>query len=342
MKASELLKYVAKAAAVVDNNCLVPIAKNLLFKGNWIQATDLQTSINVSTPFGFGDPIAVDSQKLVAILKALKNQEIEFDLGFPVTSISTKNGEYEISAYDGNDFPPIKFGETENKTKAYILQRAVELTEKNISDDGLRPVMTGVYFDAEQGYVVATNGHKLGRYQSKFDESFILPAAAFPLIKNFEDKEVFYGASDNNITFATEGVIFSVRKIDGNYPPYQKVIPTENNKTLTIEQSELLTAAKRVGLFASQESSSIILELGDIPKIKGQDINYGNKAEEDLLATYEGASMTIGVNGKYLIELLNTSGEGTLDITFSEPNRPVLITNRNNPRYLQLVMPVSI
>ena len=342
MIASELLKYVSKAAAVVDSNNLVPIARNLLFKGNWIQATDLQTTINVSTPFGFGDPVAVDAQKLVALLKALKNQEIEFDLGFPVTSISTNNGEYEISAFNGDDFPPIKFGETENVTKTFILKRAIELTEGSVSSDDLRPVMTGVYFDSELGNVVATNGHKLSRISSKFKESFILPPAAFGLIKNMEEGEVYYGASDNNITIATEGTVFSVRKIDGNYPPYDRVIPTTNNKTLTIAQNEFLTAAKRVSLFASQESSTIILELGDALKIKGQDINFGNKAEEDLMATYSGEPITIGLNAKYLVELLNTTGDGPLEITFSEPNKPVLMTNKTNPKYLQLVMPVSI
>lgn len=77
MIASELLKYVSKAAQVVNPSVLVPIAKNLLFDGSYIKATDLNTSIVVEFPDNLVDePVAVDTQKLVAILKALKNEEI--------------------------------------------------------------------------------------------------------------------------------------------------------------------------------------------------------------------------------------------------------------------------
>ena len=322
----------------------MPIAKNLLFTGKQIKATDLNTSIVVETPFEFGDAVAVDTQKLVALLKSLKGEDISIEFGSPSTKIKSKSGKYEISAFNGADFPPINIKDGEHTTKAFLLQRAIELTEKSISDDALRPVMTGVYFDSELGYVVSTNGHKLGRYQAKFDASFILPQAAFGLIKNLKDEEVSYSVTDNMINFHSGNVKFSVRKVEGKYPPYDKVIPTTNNKTLTIEQSELLSVLKRVSLFASHESSSIILELGDGDlKIKGEDVNYGNKASETLKGDYLGdTELTIGLNAKYLIELLNTTGEGLLTLSFSESNKPVLISNATNPRYLQLVMPVNI
>lgn len=343
MKANELLKYVSKAAQVVNPSVLVPIAKNLLFDGSYIKATDLNTSIVVEFPDNLVDePVAVDTQKLVAILKALKNEEISIQFGIPSTKITSSKGEYEIASLDGKDFPPIEIASTDFMANTYLFQRAIELTKNSVSIDELRPVMTGVFFDAEQGYVVSTNGHKLGRYEAKFEDSFILPPSAFGLIASLEDEQVGYGSTGSQIAFHANGVSFSVRKVEGQYPPYQRVIPTTNDKTLTIEQSELLSAVKRISLFASQESSSIILELGQGSKIKGQDVNYGNKAEESLGGKYEGADLAIGLNAKYLVDLLNTTGEGELTITFSEANKPVLISNARNPRYLQLVMPVNI
>ena len=342
MKANELLKYVSTAASVVDSNAVTPITKNLLFKNNKILATDLNTSIEVKTPFHVDGKVAVDTQKLVALLKSLGQQDIEIDFAFPTTKIKSSSGKYSISAFDGADFPAIEFGIGENTAKGFLFETALDLTKGSVSNDELRPVMTGVLFDTNLGYVVSTNGHKLSRYQATFKgESFILPPSVAGLFKTISDENVHYEVRNNMINFTTESLKFSIRKVEGTYPPYDRVIPTNNDKSLTIEQKDLLTVLKRVSLFSS-ETSAISLELGDTVKIKGTDLNFGNSADETLQATYEGSPLTIGLNAKYLIELLNTSGDGTITITFSEANKPVLIYNSNNPRYLQLVMPVNL
>ena len=343
MKANELLKKVSIAATVVDSNCLVPIAKNLWFQDGTICATDLNANIIVNTEFDFGETaVAVDTQKLVALLKSLKDQEIDINFDFPTTTIKSGSGKYSISSFDGSDFPLAEIEVGEASAKGFLFETALDLTKGSVSTDELRPVMTGVYFDSDLGYVVSTNGHKLSRYKASFKESFILPLKAAGLFKYVSDKDVKYKQTGNMIHFAGEDIFFSIRKVEGNYPPYDRVIPTTNNKTLTIAQSELQGALKRISLFASSESSSISLDLGEEIKIKGEDVNFGNKANETLDGSYEGDPLVIGLNAKYLIDLLNTSGEGKLTITFSEPTKPVLISNSNNPRFLQLVMPVNI
>ena len=344
MKASELLKYVSTAAAVVDSSSLVPIAKNLLFAGKDIKATDLNTSIVVNTPFDFGeDPVAVDTQKLVALLKALKGQEITLSLTKVKTQVKSGSGVYDIASYDGADFPPINIPKGDKTEKTFLLQRAIDLTQGAVSTDDLRPAMTGVYFDSELGYVVATNGAKLSRYKASFGESFILPQAAFGLIKNLKAEDVVYGATDNMISFHAEGVSFAVRKVEGKYPPYDKVIPETNDKQLTINKAKLVESLKRVSLFSSNETNVIALKLEEAGvKIAGEDSNFGSKASEDLEAAYEGDALTVGLNAKYLLDLLNTTGEGDIKITFSESNKPVLLYDSTNPRYLQLVMPMML
>ena len=344
MKANDLLKQVSIAAQVVDTNCLVPIAKNLWFKDSTICATDLNLNIIVNTEFDFGETaVAVDSQKLVALLKSLKNQSIKVDFAFPSTKVTSETGVYDISSYDGADFPLSEIEVGENSAKGFLFELALDLTKGSVSTDELRPVMTGVYFDSDLGYVVSTNGHKLSRYKASFKESFILPLKAAGLFKHVSEEDVKYKQTGNMIHFATDDILFSIRKVEGNYPPYDRVIPTTNDKTLTIKQSELLGALKRISLFSSQDSSSIALDLGEEIIIKGEDLNFGNKGQEKLEGDFDSPEgFTIGLNAKYLIELLNTTGEGTLTITFSEPNKPVLINNSNNPRYLQLIMPVTI
>ena len=342
MKANELLKYVSTAANAVDSNSVMPILKNLLFSGNTIKATDLKTSLEVKTPYDFGEAVAVDTQKLVALLKSLGKQDIEIEFGAPTTKIKSSSGKYSISAFDGAEFPEIEFELGENTAKGFLFEHALDLTKGSVSNDELRPVMTGVYFDTSLGYVVSTNGHKLSRYQATFKgDSFILPTSVAGLFKTISDENVHYTVTGNKIHFVTQDLKFNIVKIEGQYPPYDRVIPQNNEKSLTLEQKDLLTALKRVSLFSS-ETSMISLELGDTVKIKGTDLNFGNSADETIQGTYEGDPLTIGLNAKYLIDLLNISGEGKITMTFNESNKPVLIYNSTNPRYLQLVMPVNI
>ena len=341
MKANELLKKVSIAASVVNTGVLVPIAKNLWFQDGTICATDLNTNIIVNTEFDFGETaVAVDTQKLVALLKSLGSQDLEIEFGFPTTIVKSGKGKYEISAFDGADFPLAEIEVGQNSAKGFLFEHALDLTKGSVSNDDLRPVMTGVYFDSNLGYVVSTNGHKLSRYKATFKESFILPVSVAGLFKHVSEDDVKYKVSDNMIHFAGEEIFFSIRRVEGNYPPYDKVIPTTNDKTLTIKQSDLLTALKRVSLFASSETKTIELDTGAMT-IKSNDVNYGNSANETLEGESEG-DIKIGLNAGYLIDLLNTTGEGDITMTFSEPNKPVLFTNSTNPRLLQLVMPVAL
>lgn len=343
MKANDLLKQVSIAASVVDSNCLVPIAKNLWFQDGTICATDLNLNIIVNTEFTFSETaVAVDTQKIVALLKSLKGQEVDITFGSPTTTVTSSTGEYKISAYDGAEFPKIDIQKGDFTAKTYMFERAIDLTKGSVSNDDLRPSMTGIYFDSELNYAVATNGHKLSRYQAKFEDSFILPAYAFPLIKLLDSEEVSYGSTNTKVSFYTDDVAFEVAKIDGKYPPYSKVIPENNDKTLTVEASELQDVVKRIALFSNAETGAIVFDMGGKVVISGQDVNFGNSAEENLDAKFTSPSdLKIGFSAKYLGSVLNGL-EGTLTITFSELNKPALITSNSNPRLLQLVMPVVI
>ena len=350
----QLLKHVMRVGEVVNPSALVPIAKTILFgktdgPNTVLKATDLQTSIvdNVPQLPYIGFDYCVDAQKLIQLLKSLKGQKISLKVENNKFTVISDNGEYVLPYLPGEEFPEVKIVVGENEAPAYAFERALELTKNSVANDELRPIMCGVHFDTELGYVVATNGHMLSRYKADFKgDKFTLPIKAYNLLKGYGDASVYYHVGDNAIHFTIDGgnvderLQFKITKVEGNYPPYDKVIPTNNPKSFTINQADLLDSLKRVSLFAAQDSNSIELDLG-AKKIKGVDVNFGNSAEEGLHISFE-EEFSIGLNSKYLIELLNTTGDGQLTFTFSESNKPVLISNSSNPRMLQLVMPIQI
>ena len=352
MKASDLLNYVSKAAAVSNSSALVPLAKNILFSSTpngpntVLKATDFETSIIVNVPEMPAPevPFGIDAQKIVQVLKALKNENINYDYSGASFKITTLGGNYELPKMDADGFPDIVVEQGENIAPSYIFEHVLDLTKGSVSNDEMRPSMTGVYFDTKLGNVVSTNGHKLTKYKANFQgESFILPTKAAELFKS--DEKFYYKSTDNAIHFKSDSgaVDFRLTKINGQYPPYDKVIPTGYTKTLVVDSDELLASLKRVSLFSSQETSTIQLDLNaDGVELKGTDVNFGNSAKEFLTGSYSGDELSIGLNAKYLIDLIQTTGAGKLTLTFGDAKKPVLIDNNTKPDLLQLIMPVAL
>lgn len=348
IETSKLLKAVTKAATVVEPTTTLPIIQNILFKEEggelFLHATNLQTSIKVKVDdveVEEGLSSAVQTRTLISLLKSVSGS-LELSFSDAQVDVKAGTGKYQISAFNGEDFPLTDVIKGDKSKKGYVWERAVELTSGSVSTDDLRAAMQGLYFDGENGFVVATDGYRLSRYQFDIEGSFIVPPKSLSLLKGLQDEDVYYKVEDNHVHFTASQYAFKVRLIDAKYPPYEKVIPTGNNKTLSVSQEKLLQTAKRVALFANQETNALVLELNGETIVRGQDINFNKSATEKLEANYEGEELTIGLNSKYLTEILNTTGDGTLTVTFSEANRPVLVTNNTNNRLLQLIMPVSL
>lgn len=352
MNSRELSKYIAKAASIVNSGALLPITQNVLFRevGGELKlfSTDMETSLVLDVPnfpVEEGLNVAVEPKKLVDLLKSIAPQKPVYTFANNKLVVEASEGSYEFPTYPGEDFPLVQILKGENSTKGFMFQRAIELTQGCVSTDDLRPVMTGVYFDTTEGNVVSTNGHKLSRYTMSFaGDSFILPVKTASLFKDLGDEDVFYTVSDSAAHFATDGFGFRIRLVEGQYPPYMRVIPTNNDKSLKVEKDVLLDSLKRVSLFSNSETKAVALKVTeDSLTVEGQDVNFGNSAEEFLAGTWEGDKpFTIGINAKYLIDLLNVAGEGTIELTFSEPSRPILVKSSGNPKLLQLVMPISL
>ena len=346
--AKNLLKQVQLAGSVTNTSSIMPIATNLLFEtqpeGLYLYGTDLHTSIRVlvkDIAINEEQSFAVPYKTLLDLLKSLKG-DISLEVKGNTLHVKAPTGKYKIGIFAGEDFPKGDYKTGDSEIRAYMLEHAVDLVQGAVSTDELRPVMTGIHFDNQNGMLAATDGHRMVTFKAGFTgENFTVAPKPLAMIKGFQDAKVNYVVDGSHIYFNVENLSFKVRLIDGAYPPYQKVIPVGNDKTLSVDQKTLLDAVKRVSLFSNSETKQIKLSLGETIEIDGSDVNFNTSAKETVEGTYEGDPIEIGLNAKYLVELLN-KGDGDIKLTFSEPNKPVLIYNKANPNLLQLVMPVML
>ncbi|RZK49359.1 MAG: DNA polymerase III subunit beta [Pedobacter sp.] len=363
---STLLKHLQTVNGASSSSTVLPILENFLFEikeGQLIiSATDLQTSMTTSLPVESKEEgkVAVPSKILLDTLKTLPDQPISFlidDSTFAI-EINAGDGKYKLSGENGDDFPKIPQVDQASSVNlpASVLSEAITKTIFAVSNDELRPAMTGVYCQLSPQHItfVATDAHKLVRYRrmdSQADKasSFILPKKALTLLKAAlpnSDANVVVDYNATSAFFKFDNINLVCRLIDERYPDYEAVIPTNNPNKLAIDRALFLNTLRRVVIFANKTTHQVRLKIsGSELNISSEDLDFANEAHERLSCQYTGEDLEIGFNAKFLIEMLNnlTGEEVTLEL--STPNRAGLLipqTNDENEDVLMLVMPVML
>jgi DNA polymerase-3 subunit beta len=363
---STLLKHLQAVSGALSNSAVLPILENFLFEikdsSLTISATDLQTSMTTSLAVESkeGGKIAVPSKILLDTLKTLPEQPIAFSVDDKTFSIeiSAGDGKYRLSGENGDDFPKIPVVDNASSVNlpASVLAEAINKTIFAVSNDELRPAMTGVYCQLSPQNVtfVATDAHKLVRYRrndAKADiaTSFILPKKALNLLKSSlpsDDINVSIEYNSTSAFFKFANINLICRLIDERYPDYEAVIPQNNPNKLTLDRGLFLNCLKRVVIFANKTTHQVRLKItGSELNISSEDIDFANEAHERIGCQFDGEDMEIGFNAKFLIEMLNNLSGEEITIEMSTPNRAGILfpsIKDKNEDILMLVMPVML
>lgn len=366
VSSSGLLKQLQVISGALSTNTVLPIIENFLFEiqnGNLtISATDLQTTMTTSLTIEAKEngKIAVPSKILLDTLKSLPDQPITFTINETNFAIemTAGDGKYKLVGENGEDFPKIPKIEQAASVMipASILSEAISKTLFAVSNDELRPAMTGVYcqMSTENLTFVSTDAHKLVRYRRRdakadMSSSFILPKKALNLLKSSlpsEDVSVTLEYNNTNAFFNFNNVNLICRLIDEKYPDYEAVIPVNNPNKLTIERNSILSSLRRVSIFSNKTTHQVRLKIsGSELQISAEDVDFSNEAHERLSCQYEGEDIEIGFNAKFLVEMLSNLSTEEVILEMSTPNRAGIllpVSDDNNEDVLMLVMPVML
>ena len=365
-----LFKNLNAISGVLASNNSMAILDNFLFavEGDklTLTASDLETTmkavVELSNVEGEGS-VVVPSKILLETLKLLPETPVVFvfDLENNILKFTAANGEYDSPCYPGNEFPRIQAIENPKSFEidAQTLQRAVSKTLFATGNDEIRSNMMGVLCELSSEYItfVATDAHKLVRFRSqkvKTEDftSFILPKKPLAQLKTIlltaaDMVQVNYSAETHHIQFTFDNIEIYSRLKEGKFPNYEAVIPTENPNRLVIQRDDFLKSIRRVGIYSSQSTYQVRISLNEeTVNIKGEDVDYSNKAEEIVSGNYTGESMDIGFNSKFLREMLENIDSQEIVLEMSLPNRASLIlpTEQFNAEedLLMLIMPVML
>jgi DNA polymerase-3 subunit beta len=237
------------------------------------------------------------------------------------------------------------------------LRTLIDRTRFAISTEETRYYLNGIYLHATKAdevpviRAVATDGHRLARMEMVLPEGAAgMPGIIVPrktvlelrkLVEESED-EVQIGLSETKIRLAIGEAALTSKLIDGTFPDYDRVIPSNNDKTLEVNRKDFAEAVDRVSTISTEKSRAVKLKIehGSL-EISATSPENG-KAEEELEARYSAAPLEIGFNSRYLLDIADQiQGEG-VQFELSDAGSPTIVRDSDDRSALYVLMPMRV
>jgi DNA polymerase-3 subunit beta len=275
-----------------------------------------------------------------------------------------------LQALSENDFPDLAAGEMQVSfaLPAQDLKRLIEKTQFAISTEETRYYLNGIYLHTIEVEgetklrAVATDGHRLARIEMPAPEGsagmpgLIVPRKAVAEIQKLVDDggaevKVELSTAKIRLTFdggeggeaaSSGGVVLTSKLIDGTFPDYQRVIPTGNDKLLTVERGEFAKAVDRVSTISSERGRAVKLALSEGRLTLSVNNPDSGNAVEELDVSYDAAPLDVGFNARYLLDITGQLDGDTAVFKLADPGSPTVIQDRDGAPTLYVLMPMRV
>jgi DNA polymerase-3 subunit beta len=319
-----------------------------------ITGTDLELTISVEvTVSGTDDGVVILPGRLAAdIVRALPGGSVEVEVSDDEARISAGRSEFSLRVLPVDEFPRLTEAAGAPVTLASAeLAGALSQVVRAASSDDARPILTGVLLTSEAGglRLVATDSYRLairdlpGTTVLGEGQHVLVPSRALQelarVLSGGDTLTVRLG--EREASFEVGGTRLTTVLIEGEFPPYERLIPQAQPNRLTVGREVLLDAVRRVKLLAREATpvrlamSSDGLELVAVTQDVGQ-------AHESLDAKFEGTDLTVAFNPEYLVQGIEVAPGDEVTIETVDALKPALLRVPEHPEFLYLLMPVRV
>ncbi len=328
IKQSILKEELGFIQGVVERKTTIPVLSNILIesigeKEIRIVGTDLDVTIrcDAEAEIKKAGAMCIQARKLFDIARALpagadahfKKEENEW------VTMKCGNARFRLAGVNREQFPEIpQFKSVPLRLPAETFGYFIQNTAFAITNEQSRFTLSGAKFIIADGVakMVTTDGHRLAYIEKAVEtdgaiDTLVPKKALLELVKlaRLSPGDVQFGEDPNHIYFETEGRLLITRKLSGNFPNYEMVMPKDNDKAAIFDLDEMRSAVRRVSLMADERNRSIRLTVreGEV-EVTAQSSEEG-EGSETVPAEYKGEEVTLGFNWQYLQEFLNNVGQ---------------------------------
>ena len=326
-----------------------------------ITASDNDTTLTAKAELNECDSdvrFAVNAKTLQDAIKEIPAQPLECYLNTESYELTVEyqNGQYKLMGQSAEEYPtPAISDETRLEFDLECQKLVPSITRCMIAaaNDTLRPQLNTICFDihSQEVSLVSSNGNQLALTKLAMPElnaegSYLLGTRPASLLKGMLAKaegNVHFSIGQRTAIVHTEEYSLTSRLVEGRFPNYRSVIPQDNPNIVTVNRLALVSALRRVLVFANAQAVLVKFRLGsNTMNISSQDIDFGKSAEENMLCDYMGTPMRIAFKGSVLLDLINNIEGDDITLKLSDPSRAGLIVpakQKEGEEVLMLIMP---
>jgi DNA polymerase-3 subunit beta len=360
---NEFLRGLYLAHGIADRKSTLPILANVLLRTEGKDkilcgATDLNvtTIVTLSAKVEKEGGLTVMARQLYEIIKGLPDDEIHVSRTEQNwAEIRAGKVEFKVVGMADRDYPKlpsIQEAET-SKVDSGTLREMIAKTIFSVSLDETRQHLSGVLFesDGNTARMVSTDGHRLSKVGRpmpggpKLATGVLIPRKGVAELRRaIESREApcAIGVHQGNFVLKADDVGISVKLIEGQFPPYDQVIPKDNDKAVVLSRPVFLDALKRVALMSSDKTWGVrfVVEKGKL-RIESDNPDLG-AAKEEIDVPYKGAPLQIGFNARYFIEVLSELETPEVRLELAGELDPGVLRPADGSDYVGVVMPMRL
>jgi DNA polymerase-3 subunit beta len=355
----KLLEGLQQVQNVVSTRTTLPILSNVLLQAQGdeihLTTTDLDVGVRGSCEADVEKEGAttLPARRLFNIVRELPSSEIQVDVnGKNAASIRSGQSFFKILGLPEEEFPPLpKFEGAKVVTiRQKDLRDGLRKTSYAISTDETRYVLNGVLFSFKDNKLtlVATDGRRLAmveielEFPRSHEVDLIVPTKAVTELQRLltDDGEIKVSMGSGQIAFDLNKTLLVSKLIEGNYPNYRQVIPSEAKERIKLERETFLNSLRRVSLLASDKSHSVKLSFGkNNIDITATTPEVG-EAKESLAVAYKGRDFSIAFNPEFLMAPLRALAEDEVFLDLIDEMSPGVL--KIQTPFLYVLMPMRI
>jgi len=367
---SDLLEEMQLVQGIVETRATIPILANLLLRTGddcvEIVATDLQVGFRTRAAARISKPGAttVAAKKIYEILRELPDLEVELrQVDSTTVEILCGDARFRLQSLPPDDYPALPEVEAAGEVRLPLgeLQRMIERVVFAVTREDNRFALNGalMVLQPESAAIVATDGHRLAFVRRKMvlegvesELRPIVPRKALQEIARFsqqvaegeKEPEVVFSSDENHLHFRVGERTLVCRTLEGAFPNFERVLPEDNTRVVTLGSGSLRDALKRIVIMSYEKSRSIRMQVDPGKLTIRSSTPEVGEAEETLDVDYDGEPMVIGFNGDYLLDWLARVGTEEVEIRFRDEETQGLFLPHGDYDfdYRYIVMPVRL
>lgn len=349
-------------SAAIPSKTTLPVLGNVLLetteRGLRVSGTDLDIAVTteVAAEIESAGAMTAPARKLFDIVRELPSSSVSVSSsGEQRLVLECGRSRFKLLGLPREEFPafPAVGFEGAWRVRSGDLQQLISHVSFAASTEESRPILNGVLWEVRKSGIrmVATNGHRLAKmelaYEAASETDFIIPPKALEQVRKLfpSDEELEVARGENHLAFRSPFTTIYTRLIEGPYPPYQQVIPPDNDRVALVDRDALAASLKRMAVVASDQTHRVKLGLNSaLLKFAVQTPDLG-EGQDELPVKYTGDPLEIGFNGMYLLEILRYMPTPEVRLTFKAADRAATLEPvgwQDSARYLCLVMPLRL